>query len=198
MQSKTINVALMDIQAITVTIEGETPLIVNRFSEKSKEEILGKQTKKAKTGKEARNPEKEYLSSLYSIDHKRTGFPAYGIKAAIVRAAKSLGMVMVDVRTNVHIVAPKGNAGLIEIHGPHQMREDVVRIGNGISSLAFRAEYPEWVCTFEVKYNASMFSADQIATLIQAAGFSCGLGEWRPNAPKSNSGTFGMFNLKVA
>ena len=179
---------------LQITVEGTAPLIVHRFSEKARKQILDKQLKKAKTGREVRNPEADYQGSIYHFaKNGRSGFPAVGFKAAMVRAGKQLDYTMTDLRGMFFVVPDEGD--LVEIVGKHRMREDMVRIGQGTSDLRFRAEYPEWKATVVIRYNSRAISEEELVKLIEQAGFSCGIGEWRPE--KSNTGNFGTFKISV-
>jgi hypothetical protein len=188
----------LDFRQMTITVQGMSPLIVNHFNKKMVGMMLDKQMKKATKGREAKDPEQMYKDSLYLFqDEKTTGFPAVGFKAAMVRAGKLLGMAMTDTRGKFHVLAdPKSGNGLIEIKGEHRLRQDTVRLATGVADIRFRAEFPEWEADVTIMYNATWISKEQIAQLLTAAGFSCGIGEWRPE--KSSSGSFGLFNLKAA
>lgn len=188
---KSISLPQLDIRQASFKIKGVTPLIVNRFDEKAQKMILDKQTKKATKGREAKNPEQQYKDSLYKIGTKKTGFPAVGFKAAMVRGGKQLGLTMTDLRGMFHVAADDGD--LVEIKGKHRMRKDMVRLATGVADIRFRAEYPSWEADLTISYNSAVISEEQLANLIRQAGFSCGIGEWRPE--KSNSGSFGLFNL---
>jgi len=177
---------------VTIGVKGTTPLIVHRFAEKARKEMLDKQMKKARSGKEAKDPNKDYLGSIYFLeDKKRSGFPAVGFKAAMVRAGKQLGYTMTDLRGMFFVKADEGD--LIQIHGDHRMREDIVRLNGGTSDIRFRAEYPEWNADITIQYNANAISAEELVKLVEVAGFACGIGEWRPE--KSNTGSFGLFEI---
>lgn len=179
---------------LQITVEGTAPLIMHRFSEKARKQILDKQLKKAKTGREVRNPEAEYQGSIYYFeDKKRTGFRAVAFKGSMVRAGKQLDYAMTDLRGMFFVVPDEGE--LIEIKGKHRMREDMVRIGPGISDFRFRPEYPEWKAVVVIRYNSRAISEEELVKLIEQAGFSCGIGEWRPE--KSNTGNFGTFKIST-
>lgn len=72
-----------------------------------------------------------------------------------------------------------------------QMREDMVRIGNGSTDLRYRGQVKQWEMDFYIKYNEGILKADQVLNLLQISGFACGLGEWRPQ----RSGGFGTFEI---
>ncbi len=190
---ETIEIPKMEIEVVKFRVRGITPLIVSRFSEKAKQMMLDKQMKKAGKGKEAKNPVEQYENSLYKFsDGKRTGFPAVGFKAAMVRAGKQLGLVMTDLRGRFHVMADEGD--LVEVKGTPHMREDMVRIGNGVADIRFRGEYDAgWEAELTIQYFKNAISKEQLAQLLSVAGFSCGIGEWRPE--KSNSGSYGLFEL---
>lgn len=75
-----------------------------------------------------------------------------------------------------------------------QMREDMVRLsGRGSSAdLRYRGQVTEWSMKFQIDWNDGVLSPIQIINLLNIAGFSCGLGEWRPQ----KSGKNGMFEVK--
>jgi len=189
----TIEIPKVEIAMVKFRVRGITPLIVSRFSEKAKQMMLEKQMKKASAGKEAKNPEEQYENSLYKFaDGKRTGFPAVGFKAAMVRGGKQLGFTMTDLRGRFHVMADEGD--LVEIHGEPHPREDMVRLATGVADIRFRGEYyAGWEAELTIQYFKNAISAEQLAQLLSIAGFSCGIGEWRPE--KSNSGSFGLFEL---
>lgn len=58
----------IDLGVFTVKIVGDSPLIVHKWSHKAKEEMLGKQMKRASKGKEAKVPAKDFVDSLYWLD----------------------------------------------------------------------------------------------------------------------------------
>src|SRR5580765_7960251 len=74
-----------------IWLVGVTPLIVHAWSEKAKREMLQKQVKATKGGKQARDPREDFVSSLYEMGaegkKKLYGFPVTGLKNAILSSA---------------------------------------------------------------------------------------------------------------
>lgn len=180
----------MDIRHIEITLVGDAPLIVHRWSEKAKKEMLDKQLGVTKTKKrDPKNPEQDYLDSMYITDDGGYGFPAVGLKAAAVSAARQIdGLPMTFLRGAFHI-----DGELVKIDGTPSMREDMVRVGMGTADIRYRAEFKKWTTTFVIRYNTSAISAEQIVNLFDIAGFAVGIGEWRPE----KDGAFGMFHVAV-
>ena len=127
--------------SFTFWIVGLTPLIVHAWSEKARREMLGKQLKATKGGKEQRDPEADFVSSLYEMPGGY-GFPAMGIKNCILSGAhKDKGIartaVMSALWLDAEIVSTRpALAGaicdmpLLRIYGDKpEMREDMVKIG---------------------------------------------------------------------
>lgn len=194
---KVINVPALQMEEIILEIEGTAPLIVNRFGLKSQRQIEDKILKKAKVGREAKDPEAEYQDSLYKFSTgRKTGFPAVGFKGAISRAAKLLGLVMVDTRIQFFVVPDditEDGTQLVEIKGKHEKHKSFPRVANGNPDLRFRAIYKQWGAQLRIRYNAAFISSEQIANLVNMSGL-CGIGEWRPE--KSNTGAYGTYQLK--
>lgn len=102
---------------------------------------------------------------------------------------------MISVRASFRVIADDLETGLIEIHGEHHMREDMVRVGamTKVASPRYRACYPSWSAVITIQFLEDVINETQIVGLLNAAGFTCGVGEWRPE--KSNSGSFGLFQV---
>lgn len=203
----TVTIPAINIQYATIRVVGDSPLIVHKWSEKAKKEILDKQMKKAKTkGHDAKDPVRDFIESLYWINGEpenkteegfahaiesgaRFGFPSVAFKASAVSAGYRSGVTRDKVSMNAafHI-----DGELVEIKGIPEMREDMVRIGMGTADIRYRGMFSEWSATIQVKYNASAISLEQLVNLINLGGFACGLGEWRPE----KGGQFGMFHVE--
>lgn len=202
-----ITIPALDIRTATVKIVGDSPLIMHRWSEKAKKEILDKQMKKAKSkGHDAKDPFADFISSMYWLDGEpenktpegfavaledgaRFGFPSTAVKAAAVAAAYRAGITknMVSMNGAFHILGE-----FLEIHGEPVMREDMVRVGMGVADIRYRGEFPEWWSSFTVRYNAAALSLEQLINMINMGGFACGIGEWRAE----KGGVYGSFHVE--
>jgi hypothetical protein len=194
-------------KSFSVWIVGDTPLITHAWSEKAKREMLSKQVGGTKPGKEKRNPEEDFVNSLYDMGDGGYGFPVTGIKNCLLSAAhKDKGVPRSTTQAALWLNAEMSRvrpalAGaicdmpLVRIHGSKpEMREDMVKVGTGlnkVASLAYRAQFTTWAIRFSGRYNAAVLSAEQIAFLLMEAGLAFGLGEWR----NERKGMFGAFHL---
>lgn len=198
-------VATLNLRTIEIPIVGIAPLIVSRFDEKAKQQIeeIGKVELGLKQGgkkKHIADPQEQYEKSLYVFEDGVTyGFPAVAFKAAMVTAAyRTYGRPMTVTRSSFHVLADGTSAqgaALVRINGEPRMREDMVRVGaiNKVASPRYRAEFPSWSAVLRIQFLADVISEKEIVGLCSAAGFTCGVGEWRPE--KSNSGSFGLFKV---
>ncbi len=192
----------LDRKTLKVTIVGTSPLIVHRFSEKARKMIEDKQQKKAKTAREAREPKTEFLAAYYvmpgtgAAGGKKTkyGIPASGVKNAMVSACRYIeGIPMTRARGMMFVKESPNGGGLVEIkYRETRMREDTVKLPNDALDMRYRPEFLDWSIDLQIEYNASVVSPEQIVNLLNNAGFSVGLCEWRPE----KNGSYGMFTVK--
>jgi hypothetical protein len=191
MAERTIEIPEIRLQTMMVGIIGQTPLLTNRFGERARQAIEDKQQKKAKGAKEARRPEEEFQDACHKLTGGGYGFPAVGIKKALVVAGgRFADEKMTHLRGVINIVGD-----LIEIRSDApKMRSDTVRLQGGVTSIAYRPMFMPWAMSIPIKFNASIIGEAQILNLFQIAGFSVGLGAWRPEC----NGTFGTFVLDEA
>jgi hypothetical protein len=178
------------IRRVTISIVGTSPLITHAWSEKAKKQMRDKQTGAAKQKKEAKDPMADFEAAKYLDAKGRDCVPSLAFKNAIVSAARYADdMKMTMLRGALFI---EGELLPIE-YDECVMREDMVRVG-GMSKTAdirYRPAYHGWRVSLPIQYNERALSLEQLTNLIQLAGFSIGICEWRPE----KRGDFGRFAL---
>lgn len=206
-EEKVIELKKVQVKSMQITIVGDSPLLMRRFSEKAKQQILDIQTKKAKATREARDPWADMIDGLNwltPMPEEKTeaglnkaiasgakfGFPAVGLKQSAISAAYRAGLSKnkVELQGLFHIPDE-----YIVIEGIPEMREDYVKIPKtGAADLAFRGEFKQWKSTFTINYIEGIYSIEQIINFINLGGFTVGIGEWRPE----KGGSFGRFHVE--
>lgn len=187
--STAIELPPISIQTVKFMLIGDSPLIVHAWSEKAKRQMLDKQMKRATKAKEAKDPEADYEACFYRTETGAYGFPSIGLKAAMISACRFADMKMTLARGAFHI-----DGEMVEVIGEPRPREDMVRVGMGTADIRYRPEFPTWKIPVTLKINTSVISPEQVANLLNIAGFGVGLGEWRPE----RNGQYGRFHVATS
>lgn len=189
----------LDVRHIKIRVVGDSELISHAWSKKSKQMMLNKQMGIATEGREPKDPERDYHDSIYWIKGGGCGFPVEAFKNAAVTACTSLGKAITKVaaRQAFHVVAMDSDVSddgrsLVRLEGEPHPREDMVRIGQGVADIRYRAGFMPWSCTLTIRYNARALTDEQVVNLFNVAGFAVGIGEWRPEC----DGSYGMFHVE--
>lgn len=207
----------IEVKEARIRIVGDAPLIVHAWSEKAKRMMIEAQQKKTKTkARPVRRTFEEFVDSMYWLTEKpfsdsddeleelygaaiangaRFGFPVGAIKQAANSAAYRLGWVKnkMELRGTYFLKTEYGEYAEIKGCVP-EPREDMVRIGQGSADLRYRGEFKDWYMDCIISYNANGdMTLEQILNCINAGGYACGIGEWRPE----RDGTFGMFHVEM-
>jgi len=177
------------IEDLKIRLAGTSPLIMHAWSHKAKEQMLNKQMKRGTAGKEPKDPERDFEESLYRDADGNYAFPSVAFKAAAVRAGTYCDLKMTFLRGAFHV-----NGEMTRIHGEPRPREDMVKIAMGTADIRYRAEFPEWYAEPTVSLNVNALSVEQLINLFNIAGYSVGIGEWRPE----RDGQFGRFVVEGA
>jgi hypothetical protein len=175
-----------------ITVEGTAPLIMHRFDEKAKQQMLDGQMQKARVKKPPKDPEAEFQRAIWRLG-QGYGFPSVGFKAATIGAARFFDKItMADLRRSLFFVG-EGDEQLTKLEtGEPKMREDLVRIARGGTDLRYRPQFDEWRAVLEIVYLPSMITLESLAALVDAGGMG-GVGEWRPG--KCDSGSYGTYQV---
>lgn len=207
-ESEPIIIPAIQLKNTTIKVIGDSPLIMHKWSEKAKREMLDKQMKVAKSkGRDAKDPVADFIDSMYWLDgepeekteegfekaiasgNARFGFPSVAFKASAVSGGFRSGVTKNRVSMNAafHILGD-----MVEIQGLPKQRVDMVRVGQGTADIRFRGEFPEWSALLPITYNEGAITLEQLLNLFNLGGFSCGVGEWRPE----KSGSYGMYHVE--
>jgi len=184
----------IEAETLHVPIVGTTPLIVHRFSEKARRQMLDAMQGR-KSPKVPKDPEAEYEAAFYRLKGGRYGVPAAAFRAATIAGARFYGssVTMTSLRQSLYFRGELGEDGtsLVPIEGEPHMREDVVRVGRGGTDLRYRPQFDEWTTTLVVIYVRSMLTRGSVLSLVDAGGMGVGVGEWRPE----RDGEFGTYKI---
>lgn len=218
--SEVVEIKPIEIKKFKIKLVGDTPLIMHAWSEKAKREMLeAQQGKKKGKKKEHKNPVFDFINSMYWLSDKPDvscdmteekceklftkainngatfGFPVTAIKQAGISAAYRMGWVKNKMELRGAFFLDSDENGMIEIKSDvPEMREDMVRIGMGTADIRYRGEFKNWSVELTVSYNTNgQHSVDTIVNIINAGGYICGIGEWRPEKDGQN----GMFHVAI-
>jgi hypothetical protein len=186
------------LEQVSVLIVGTAPLIVHKFSEKAQRMILDKHMGVASAGREKKDPHANFLAARHRLADMSDGFPAGGLKACIVSGCdKAAGLARTVGKGAMRIKPDCEATNLIRIITPFDpdMREDMVRNETGVVDIRHRPEYYPWAMLLRLEYLPQKASVAQVLQAVEMAGFTVGIGEWRPASKKSLSGSFGTFRV---
>ena len=206
-----IEIRPIEIKRVTIRIVGETPLSMQAWREKAKRMMLEAQVGIAKgKKKEAKNPVDDFIRSMYWLtpmpedgtmesfeeaiaNGARFGFPVTAFKQAAISAAYRMGWAKDKMSMRGAFFIDSDENGMIEINSDTpEMREDMVKVGMGTADIRYRGEFKNWYADLTISYNANgQYSLENIVNIINAGGYVCGVGEWRPERDGQN----GMFHV---
>jgi len=170
---------------IEVTVEGTTPLLMNRFMDKS----IDTKSKK-RTGAMA---EKDIKDKLYIYNNK-VHIPAVYFRNSLIEAGKQFKITGKGKATYSKIIG-----STIDIN-PEMilLKEDYVpfRIAavNPMTKGRMMVERPrfnKWTATFEITLNDEAVPVSVTNEILSHAGKYVGIGDWRPQ----KKGMFGKFMI---
>ncbi len=197
------DVQLLDIPPIErslaqVVIHNEpmSSLIMHKFGEKMKKQIAEKEQGKAKNARPVRDPEQEYMESMYMMpDGETPAIPCRWVKASMVEACRNVENINMTQARGWFFVKGLHDADYAEIVGKHNMHSDTVLVGGkgkgtGSATMRYRGEFKEWKATIVIDYRSDLMTLDSLINLLLNAGYACGLGEMRPGKTGLSHGMF--------
>jgi hypothetical protein len=185
-------------------IVGNAPLVIHRFSKKTKDEMLAKQIAgKTASSKKVREPkviEDEYNAARYISKEGWDGFNASSIRLACIDVCRLVGFKMTLAKMSVFVLADgvdklEPQIPLIRIYGDPILQEDMARVETGQPYICIRPAYHEWYSKINIRWDADQFTIGDITNLLSRAGLQCGIGEGRPFSKNSGGMGWGTFDV---
>lgn len=206
MKKEVITINPPNLQTVVLTIVGISPLVINKFSAKAREEMKNKQmagsVAKARTKREPKDFSQLYNEARHISAEGWDGLPAIAIRAGMVSACRSAGYVMTRAKL-AFSVEPDGfdkddMSPLVKIiKGEPSQYESYVRLSDGSPDIKVRPMWqPGWEASIAITFDADMLSKADIVNLLQRAGQQVGICAGRPDSSKSVGQGWGRFKIK--
>jgi len=197
----------LNMQVLETTVEGIEPLIVRAWDQKTMAQLADKAMGKAPKSRENVDPDETMNGARYISTDGWDGFPASAFKAAMVEAVSCLNLPVKDMNMKLakklFRVLPDGvcrvsGRQLVNIHNDDPKRFDLMQpTSGGGPYMSYRPRYLEWWVRLKIRFLANRIDAQGLLNLLAVAGECCGIGEHRPSAKESNTGSSGLFRIKV-
>ena len=201
-----VSIKAPNFQTVVFELVGTAPYVQHRFSEKARiqiEEIqiegpAGKKGRKRKP----KNFEQNFRDALHESTEGWHGIPAAAFRDASISACRLAGFKMTHAKLGLFIVADgydrEDHAPLVRIvKGKPFMHKSPVRLANGSADIRARPMWEEgWEAKPKINFDADMFTLEDVTNLLHRVGLQVGIGEGRPDSPKSAGCGWGTFRVK--
>jgi hypothetical protein len=186
-------------------VKGKSPYLQNNFSSDNKTRMVEKQKEgTAQTKKRRAKPPKDfqkvYEGSMHIAQDGWHGIPASSFRHAMIDACRLTEVDMVRAKMCIFIEADGLDRDslqpLVRINGKPRMLLSRVKIGINQTDIAARAVFEKWDATVNIKWDADLFSPEDIGNLLARAGWQVGIGAGRPLSKTSPGMGYGTFDVE--
>lgn len=203
---ETIEIRPARLVRVILPIEGTAPLVMNKFSEEARRQMLEEMTKeKANKRNKKEHPPRDLDREFQQLKHVSTagwyGMPCGAFRKAMVDACRLAGVVMVTAKMTIFII-PDGidsddGAPLVRINAPAEPDpvQHYVRLASGKPSVAVRPMFSKWDAVVTVEFDADFISLNSVVNLLDRAGRQIGIGAGRPFSTNSCGMGWGTFKV---
>jgi hypothetical protein len=202
--NQAVTITAPDMRVIELSIEGSSPLVINKFSAKAKEMMMATQmagsTAKSKKNREAKDFEDLFHGARHISQEGWDGIHAASFRNAAISACRAAGFVMTKAKLAIFVEPDGFDADdltpLVRItKGEPQMVVSPCRNASGVIDLRPRPTYMPWGANLRIRYDAGILTAEDVANLIHRVGMQVGIGEGRPDSKQSAGIGNGLFNI---
>jgi hypothetical protein len=177
-------------KTIEVTIEGITPLLMNRFPDADPNDGA-----KAPQNGDKGTPREQADPKVYSNGHGPY-IPGANIYAGMIEAGKFQKIGKSKLTTQKSSLVPSGvflpdAECLVKPNKWEVDSRPVVIPSTGGRIICHRPRFDEWGTKFTVQYDDKSFSEKTVRQLVDDLGTKLGLGDYRPQ----RKGPFGRFKV---
>jgi hypothetical protein len=203
-KSKVVTIKAPNFQVAVFGIKGVAPLVIHRFSAKTKGEMkLKMETGKSASSKKVRDPKSTddtYNEARYLSKEGWDGFHAGAIRSAMISACRLVNFKMTLAKLSLFVIQDgwdekEPQIPLVRIYGKSVKQEDIARVETGQPYLTVRSAFHEWTAKVRIRWDADQFSIEDVYNLLHRVGMQCGICEGRPDSKKSAGMGWGLFEV---
>ena len=189
-----------------VRLIGTAPYVSNAMSGRSIDEMKAKQAagSVAKKGKKRapRDFDEGYLGSLHRASEGWYGFPAPGLRHALVSACRLVGFQMTLAKLSVFVLADgyderDGSPLCRFLVGEPVRKDSFVKLASGTTSVVSRGFYLPWEAEPVLRWDADQFTSEDMVNLIARVGEQVGIGAGRHGSKSSTGMGWGTFRVEA-
>jgi hypothetical protein len=194
-----------DIRTAVFEIIGTAPLVVHRFSAKTKNQMKmdmeeGKSSS-SKKRREAVSTDDLFNAARYQSKEGWDGFHAGSIRLAMINACRLIDYKMTLAKMSLFVIQDgwdmfEPQIPLIRIYGQPVKQEDMARVATGGPYVTVRAAYHDWKAKLNIRWDNDQFSITDVSRLLHRAGTQVGLCEGRPFSKNSAGMGWGTFEIR--
>jgi hypothetical protein len=193
-------------ERVQFTLVGVAPLVIHRFSAKTKLQMKEKmETGKAagnKKNREAKATDDLYEEARYRFADGGDGFHAGALRNALISACRLVGFKMTLAKLSIFVEADgvdksEPQIPLVRIIGDPIKQEDMARVETGQPYVTVRAAYHGWKAKVNIRFDADQFTAQDVVNLLSRVGMQVGIGEGRPDSKNSAGMGWGLFEVEA-
>jgi hypothetical protein len=207
-KAETAVISPLNFQSVKVRIEGVpgSPLVMNKFSSKNREAMMAKQEQGSRAKKGEKRAPKDfdaiYRSAMHIMQDGSFGFPAPGLRSALISACRVVGFAMTRAKLSVFVEADgidqEDGTPLVRIEGTPTRRDVAVRLADGGTDIIARPFFEQWSADVTLTWDSDQFSSSDILNLLTRAGLQVGLGAGRHDSKSSTGMGWGSFKVSAS
>ena len=203
-ETTAVTIAPPKFETAEFTLKGIAPLVIHRFSSKTKAEMkLKMEVGKAAGSKKNREPkdtDQTFFESRYISKEGWDGVHASAFRQALISACRLVGFKMTLAKLSLFVIqdgwdAQEPQIPLVRIHGEPVKQEDMARVETGQPYVTVRAAYHDWSIKLRIRWDSDQFTVSDIVNLLMRVGLQVGIGEGRPDSKKSSGMGWGLFEV---
>lgn len=192
--NKVVTIKAPNFNTAVFEVKGIAPLVIHRFSEKTKQEMKQKmETGKAASSKKDRTAkltDDSYNEARYQSKEGWDGFHAGAIRNAMISACRLVNFKMTLAKLSIFVLQDgwdekEPQVPLVRIYGEPIKQEDIAGVETGQPYVCVRAAYHDWSSKIRIRWDADQFTIDDIYNLLTRVGTQVGICEGRPDSKKS-------------
>lgn len=200
-----VSIKAPNLKIVELEIVGTAPYVQHRFSAKAINQII--ETQKAGSqakGKKVREPkdfDEVYKGAMHISRDGWCGIPAGAFRNAMISACRTVGYKMTHAKLAAFVLADGfdvvDGTPLVRINGQPHRHTAYARNDNGSVDIRVRPMWDEWSAVVRIRFDADMFSAADVANLMNRVGAQVGIGEGRPDSKNSAGMGWGLFSIET-